>query len=386
MRTIHVVKNPDKAAVLGSHRHVLDLAAAQRASGYEVAVVTDGPGLFTEICDQQGLPVIITGNMGMLGMAGPEDEPRLHEMQAKFMRVRDGLIDRFRDFRADVIHCHDEMSAYLAIAAGNEAGIPCVLTFHAPPGPVSSLMRTRYKCAVITTSKALFNVLGSQLPREVLYFVPYATKTVPEVCREGASGKNPNLIMMSPVGILNGTDMAVLALVGLRQRHGSRCPQLNVYNGGEGTEFYTEMAAVLGLQDMISFHEPRLDILDSCNRSDIVLELSPGGADSLVVLEAMSRGMPVICADVRDNAELLPDQRYGRVVRRDSVPALAEAIDATLSDIADGRFSPSALIERHRALYSMERMIECIDSVYRETLARALSGSLRHRIRKPQTP
>jgi glycosyltransferase involved in cell wall biosynthesis len=47
----------------------------------------------------------------------------------------------------------------------------------------------------------------------------------------------------------------------------------------------------------------------------------------LVVLEAMSRGMPIVAADVGGVNEMLPDQQYGRVVPVESITELADAID-----------------------------------------------------------
>jgi glycosyltransferase involved in cell wall biosynthesis len=92
-------------------------------------------------------------------------------------------------------------------------------------------------------------------------------------------------------------------------------------------------------------------------------EVSP-----LVVLEAMSRGMPIVATDVGEVANMLPDGRYGRVVPKDSVMPLADAIELLLEDIAGGRFNPDLLIERHRSFYSIEKFAERTETAYRQIL------------------
>jgi L-malate glycosyltransferase len=94
----------------------------------------------------------------------------------------------------------------------------------------------------------------------------------------------------------------------------------------------------------------------------------------LVVLEAMSRGMPIVTSDVGDVREMLPDQRYGRIVPVDSITEFADAIDSVLADIADGNFDPNLLKERHRELYTTEKMAERVEAVYENVLNNSHSG------------
>ena len=78
--------------------------------------------------------------------------------------------------------------------------------------------------------------------------------------------------------------------------------------------------------------------------------------------------MPIVATDVGEVARMMPDSRYGRVAPKDSVIPLADAIEALLTDIADGRFDRDLLIERHRSLYSIEKFAERTEAAYSQIL------------------
>ena len=81
--------------------------------------------------------------------------------------------------------------------------------------------------------------------------------------------------------------------------------------------------------------------------------------------------MPIVATDVGSVAEMLPDQRYGRVVPPNSITVVARAVESLLSDIAAAKFDPIPLIERHRSLFSSEKMAERVEAVYRQVLLNA---------------
>jgi glycosyltransferase involved in cell wall biosynthesis len=104
----------------------------------------------------------------------------------------------------------------------------------------------------------------------------------------------------------------------------------------------------------------------------------------MVVVEAMSRGMPIVATDVGEVSEMLPDPRYGRVVPAASIVGLAEAAQDLLQDIHVGRFDPGLLIERHRSFYTTAKMAERTEEVYRQAL-RNYSGSAAERLASAAT-
>jgi glycosyltransferase involved in cell wall biosynthesis len=368
MRIIHVLKSHE-TNIRGIETHVLSLAAAQKARGSSVLIVADRPGAFTQMCHQRGVPVAV-----MVQELMPQGLPAGLSGE----RAMQGLAQQFRDFNADVIHCHDLQHAAQAIPAGNRAQIPCILTLHVPD--IRTYMArlvfsksTGMKFKVIAVCRSDFEILKkSGMPEADIYYVPNGTPSAsPAHPKEAFESHRPNVMQVGLLEPRKGIDVAILAMAELRRRRGPDCPTLSIYGDTSDESFqayYKEMAELSGLTDIVRFCGMQPGILDRCPSSDILIAPSRSETGPLVVLEAMSRGMPIVATDVGEVTEMLPDARYGRVIPPNSIAALTDAIESLLSDVADGRFDPDLLIDRHRSFFTIERMAENIDTIYKEAL------------------
>jgi glycosyltransferase involved in cell wall biosynthesis len=281
-----------------------------------------------------------------------------------------GFIECVESFSPDIIHCHTSAAALVAISAGNRLNIPCAFTCDGGPWTAIEGWKRGLRFAALFFTEASFNeLLKSEIPGAEAYHISNGTRTVPpaQVQQTGAS-HSPNLIVAGGLHTVKGIDLLILAMVELRRRLGPACPFLNIYGDGSRKKYLTEMTAVLELDDIVRFHGFKLGILESCPSSDILVLPSRIESSPLVVLEAMSRGMPIVATDVGEVADMLPDWRYGRVVPKDSVVPLADGIELLLEDIAGGRFNPDLLIERHRSFYSIEKFAERNEAAYRQIL------------------
>jgi glycosyltransferase involved in cell wall biosynthesis len=366
MRIVHVLKS-DETNIRGIERHVLSLAVAQKARGSSILAVIDRPGVFAQMCHQRGIAVAVMAQELRPGGL-PAGLPAEKAMQ--------GLAKQFRDFNAEVIHCHDLQPAAQAIPAGNRVQLPCILTLHDVRATVDRLkfaksVGTRFK--IIAVCRSDFEYLKkSGMPETDIYYVPNGTPSAPPTRPKAAfESHRPNLILVGELEPRKGIDVAILATAELRRRRGQDCPTLNIYGHNRDKllyAYYEEMVELWGLRDIVRFCGVVPGILDRCPSSDILIVPSRSETGPLVVLEAMSRGMPIVATDVGEVAEMLPDPRYGRIIPMNSLVALADAIESLLSEIADGRFDPDLLIDRHRSFYTIERMAESIDVIYKEAL------------------
>ncbi len=360
MRIVHLV-NASTEAIVGVERRVLYLAAAQKARGSSVTLVTDHPGVLADACAEQGIPVAVVPSLATeAGYLEPDDNA-VHD-----------LIAQFSDLTAELIHCHTLPVAAQAIPAGNQMNIPCVLTFNGP-SIVMAAREAGLRFATILVTRARYDELrNSGMPEREIFYVPNGTKSMPPAARSGngqPGGPRPNLIFVGSLIARKGVDVAIHAMAELRNRLGPDCPVLNIYGDGEQAGYLREMVTVLRLGETVAFHGFREDILESCPGTDILVMSSRSETGPQVVLEAMSRGMPIAATEVGEVAEMLPDRRYGRVVPAESITALADAIESLLAQVAAGEFDPALLIERHREHYSDEQMAERIEAVYRQVLA-----------------
>jgi glycosyltransferase involved in cell wall biosynthesis len=395
VRIAHVI-NDNETNITGDLTQTLNLAVVQKERGSDVTVTTDqAGGTLARACRQHGIPVTVAA--GLKEARSPDPVPET---------IAD-LIGQFRAFGPDVIHCHSLAAAGQAIQAGNQADIPCVLTLHAVDFRIllDASRGSDLRFTTIAVCRSHFEKLRESgvIPEAELHYVPHGTKiTAPRTEPPGgARGKQgpgrPNLMLVGSLSTRKGIDIAILVMADLRRRRGPDCPELNIYGQGlpmairpgRSTErrlnsrsYFEEMVSVLELDDVVHFRGTEPDVLDHCSGTDILIVPSRAETGPLVVLEAMSRGMPVVAANVGEVNEMLPDQRYGRIVPTETIIPFTDAVESVLSDIAGGRFDPGLLIERHRSHYSSEKVADRVEAVYRQVLHNG-SPSRPERRRRP---
>lgn len=357
MRIAHVTYVKDGHGG-GIDRHIFNLAVAQKARGDNPIVVASGPGDLTHAFAEQGIKVVIEPRLAA--------RPLSHDASAdsEIGKKIDGLCALFKNIEAEIVHCHFPNLRTMSVTAGNRIGIPCIYTHHVYKG----FIVPNLDFDVITVARNAFKQLENEgFPAERLYYVPNGTRAVPRVTN---GSTRPSLIWVGRMEPVKGPDIAILAMADLKQRHGRECPVLNVYGKGGLEGYLKEMVSVLRLGDVVRFHGVKQGILEQCPATDILVLSSREEAGPLVVLEAMSRGMPIVATRVGEIGEIIPDKRYGNVVMNGSITALADGIESTLADVRAGRFDPDLPISRHQELYTVEKMAERVDTAYRALIAR----------------
>jgi glycosyltransferase involved in cell wall biosynthesis len=366
MRMAHICQSGEKVMV-GVERYVVNLAEEQQIFGNSVTVITDHAGLLAETCRRHQVPVVVAQDLNWA--PAPMGLPQEATVSA--------LVNQLTCFGADLVNCHTAGAMDATITAANTIHLPCVVTAHAGISPqlrsIPNRMRVsaNWQYSVICVARRHFEIfqrLG--FPESNLNYIPIGTKAA---CPAGAEiqdrPRRPNLIFVGEVSWQKGLDLAILALAELRRRRGLTCPSLDIY--GQDTDdaaYMREIVDVLDLNRVAHFKGYQQDVLANCPNGDIFVMTSRQETGPLVVLEAMSRGMPIVASDVGEVTEMLPDQRYGRVIPVNSIMALADAIDSLLSDISEKRFNPRDPIERHQSMYTVRIMAERIQAVYEKAL------------------
>jgi glycosyltransferase involved in cell wall biosynthesis len=365
MRIVHVVATRAPASIQANERHVVYLAGTQRARGWNATVLTNSNGSFFNLCGQDGVPAFVVADLLTGG-----------EVARGAGGVAEGIAVKLKEFNPEVIHCHDLLTAKAVVTAANRIKVPCVITLH--EGNVDQLIyefiaarRAGLRFTIIAVSKNGFEVMQENGMAGIdFHYVPNGTRALSRTGQQDrSSAREPNLMVVANLGYREGIDLPILAMVELRRRRGSACPVLNIYGAGDLGEYYIEMAKILDLHDIVKFYGIKVDILSSCPSSDVLIVPSRSEAVPLVILEAMSRGMPIVASDVGEIAEMLPDRRFGRVVPVNSIMVLADAMDSILTDVASGQFNPDFLVERHRSRYSIEKMADRVEAVYQSAIA-----------------
>jgi glycosyltransferase involved in cell wall biosynthesis len=124
----------------------------------------------------------------------------------------------------------------------------------------------------------------------------------------------------------------------------------------------------LALNDNVIFDGFRTDIVAEMRRSDIVLNMSESESFSMVCLEALRSGVPLVASDCGGPAEIFEHMRSGWLVPNRDVVAAAEAIK-TLA--ADPKMRRSVAVEGAKfasANFDVAKNAEKLEALYRRML------------------
>ncbi|WP_165228028.1 glycosyltransferase family 4 protein [Aquisphaera insulae] len=183
------------------------------------------------------------------------------------------------------------------------------------------------------------------------------------------------------VGLFVGHNFALKGLrpllKALARRHGAGGRPIHLLvSGGGRVEAYRRRAKALGLGDAVHFLGYHPDIRECYAASDFFVLPSYYDPCSLVVLEALAFGLPVITSKQNGAGELIAEGREGFVVAApDAIDELAAALDAMADEAR--RSSMAAAAAKLGAVQTFDRHVEALVRVF-ETVAAARAGHGSH--------
>ncbi|MBP2684046.1 MAG: glycosyltransferase [Deltaproteobacteria bacterium] len=124
-----------------------------------------------------------------------------------------------------------------------------------------------------------------------------------------------------------------------------------------------------GIVESIRFVGSRTDVPDLLRISDLFVHPSREEGFSNAILEAMAAGLPVVACGVGGNPEVVVDGETGRLVPSRNAAAFASAIVELLADPEKRNAMGEAGRHRVTERFSLDRMMEEMESLY-ESLAR----------------
>lgn len=147
-------------------------------------------------------------------------------------------------------------------------------------------------------------------------------------------------------------------------------PQAHLVIAGDGekaTEF-RRLASALGIADRVHWLGWRADAAELMAAFDVLLAPSLWEGFGLVLLEAMSRRIPVIASRVSAIPEIVLDGETGILIEPRDVDALTSAIARLLSDRALRKHMGLLGAARLEERFSVERMVDGTIAVYDKAL------------------
>ena len=174
----------------------------------------------------------------------------------------------------------------------------------------------------------------------------------------------PVLLMAGRLVVQKGHDLLLDAMPAIL----AAAPAATLLLAGDGPLRWRIAAAIAqrGLAGAVRMLGHRDDLPDLMAAADLLVLPSRFEGLSLVALEAMAAGLPIVASDASGNAELLEHGRSGWLAAAGDVGALAGAVIEALADETRRANLASAAQERWRANYTAERMIGETAAVYEE--------------------
>ena len=294
------------------------------------------------------------------------------------------LAARLQREPVDVIHAHTRVSQVIAQRLARRFRIPYVTTWHGAFR--RRLGRQLWPCTgdvTITISRSVhqhllqdFHVPAARARciSNGIDVAHYATAPDPAVIR--AYRELWRIPLGRPViggmgrmasGRVKGFDLVLLAAQALE----TRVPDVEVLMVGDGPRrpFLEEIAKRLGLQERVHFVGASDDVRIPLAAMDVFVFSSrwPEGF-GLSLVEAMAAGKPVVATRVGATQDIVEHGQSGWLVDPEDPLALAEGIARLLNDAAAASRLGSLAQMRVRELFSLDRMVDQIEAVYREVV------------------
>jgi glycosyltransferase involved in cell wall biosynthesis len=356
-------------AMGGAERVVVELAKGLRAGGDQVAVAADH-GPLDPALEAAGVTRFTTAGYGRSPISAA--------------RGTLGVRKAIRSFRPDVIHSHNVKSTALVAAA--RASVrprpPLVATFHGVRREeyrAAALILRAPKIVVCVSEDVASGLARSGLGRDRLRVIPNAVPAPEPLTGEVRDAIDRELgLEGAPVVSLVGrlvpqkAPERFLAAAALIAAEVPGCRFLIVGDG----PLRDRLEADAGARDIdgaVRFTGIRPDARSLISRSDVIVFSSDWEGMSLVALEALAAGTPVVATDVEGMRQLM-GTGAGVLVGRDA-PPLARAVIDLLNDPERRDEMGRRGRELIAVKLSLERMVDAYRELYRELASpRALTS------------
>lgn len=299
-----------------------------------------------------------------------------------------GLLRTIRRERVDLIHAHLLGPASYGSLAALASRVPMICTFHGTSDvtPPSVLETVRY--GLIRRAARTVVLVSEPLRKRLLAtgrIPPQMTEVVPNGVDTTVFRPRHDTDFRSELG-LAPTDFLIGAIGNLRPAKDyptflraaravlDRWPDAAFVIVGQTVEpMHRELLALsddLGLRDRIRFTGFRSDVERVLNNLDLLLVSSSTEGFSLVTVQAMASGVPVVATRCGGPEQIIDHGEDGLLAPVGDFEALADAVSALRNQEGIRRRLVHNALEKAATTYSRQRMIQRYEHIYAGALQR----------------
>lgn len=354
----------------GAQRVVHHLLRGLSERGVPAWVTTPGDGPFPARLREDGLDVrIVTAPLlwrryGRF-LEGPAALPALLTLPVYWAKLAASI----RRWKPAVVHCNDHRGVLLSGPAARLARSPLVWHLHGTYGlkPLTHFGAV-LSDQILVVSKATAGTMPA-LERhhaKVRIFhngIPPVRVDDDEVAQRSAIPRTSRRAILTGARINpdKGLDVLVRAAAKVTAAH----PDVDFYVAGHVQNGYEEHHAellrlrrALGLDDRVHFLGAVPDPAATWAAADVYCQPSRVEPFGLGILEAMSLRKPVVLTRTGGMVEIADDDRYAMRVPVEDPDALADGLDAVLTDGAYAQRIAAAGFERMTTAFSVDTMLD----------------------------
>jgi len=370
---------------------------AMMSSGREINGVAIHVWLLTKYLLSRGHQVLLMHRpqakiADLPGLAGAEFfETSFSRSPSELVRVT----KRLNAFEPDVLHTHMSSAHTYGALTRILSRRPVVATAHA----MSLQLHWYFNNRVIATSPAAakYHVKVNRVSRKAIRMVPnfIDTQAFPIIAPEERRAARDTLGLPQDAFVF-GT----VGDVGERKRQSdlvdvlARVVQVEprarlLLIGNQDQPYFDRLkdkAASLGVTDNLIATGRRTDVQHLLAAMDVLALSSRRETGPLAVLEAMSRGLPIVSTDVGMVSEFVTENISGHVVAIGDVDAMARHMIALAQDATKRAAMGKAAEAAVRARYDVSMLAPDVESILREASQvknRPLLGFVAHMLGKP---
>lgn len=338
----------------GAERIVVDLARTYKSLGHNVVVVSlynGGPR--EEELKRYGIRYKIFKRSGYFGFT-----------------MMNQIEDYLKEFKPDILHTQLFAAFARGAILGKRLGVPVVHTLQNTRLEDSFLKKitrkffhNRVNLVAITRAVRDDYVARFGYDSSKVSIIPNAID-IADYPFELSKMTHGTIGFAGRLEEQKGCDVLLNAL--------SRVSNVNLRIVGDGSLMSNlkKQASTLGIRNRVSFLGWVSDMSRFYKGIDMLVVPSRWEGQGIVVLEAMSSGVPVIASDVDGPAEIIEDYRTGRLVASESPADLAATIQWAYAYPDKMQAYANAAHENVSRNYTLQKMAEQYLSIYEKLAAK----------------
>lgn len=222
---------------------------------------------------------------------------------------------------------------------------------------VSGSVRERLLSAGVSVEK-IDIVFNATLDER--FFAPVARRP-----RSDGRGERPvQLVSVAMFTGQKGHEQILPLLKSLRHDR-QRNVRLTLVGDGPTRSSCEQLARDLDIADRVTFAGALHDVVPHLDAADIFVHLPAFETFGIVLAEAMARGLPILAAGLGGIPEVVENGQSGLLIPRDDTLGILDAADRLVCDPTLRATMGERGRDRSRALFSLDRLGETLDSLYR---------------------